>query len=401
MPHSRSRYAESLIKRALKHSPLVGLFGQRQVGKTTLLEKLSSSYCTLDRESVATELEVNPELFLQNRPLGFAIDEAQLCPRLFPALKEQVRKNRSMGQFLLSGSVRFTSRRAIRESLTGRISTIEILPFNQSEALEEELPDLLAGLTQVKTQKQLDQTLETWGRLQRKPEQFERYLQTGGLPGISFFRSTEVRADRWETQIDTLLNRDLRLVQTTTLPYQALRDLLEFLAQNQGKPFELNQAVRKTQISAITIKRLLFAYEALFLIRLVRCQGDRKKSTYFLEDQGFSSWISRTGFNHPEDITRGLFANLRHELHYRPERNGRLYQYRTKHDVEVPLIFDDLHVQLGILPSLDTSPRPKVLGSALAFLRKYPKFKAIIAYGGTEALVRDERLFLIPFWQLI
>ena len=105
-----------------------------------MLEKLGSSYSTLDRENTLLELEADTELFIQNRPRPFAIDEAQLAPRLFPALKEQVRIQKGMGQFLLSGSVRFTSRKAIRESLTGRISFVELLPFTRSEADGDPLP---------------------------------------------------------------------------------------------------------------------------------------------------------------------------------------------------------------------------------------------------------------------
>ena len=291
MPHLRSRYAEDLLKRALKHSPIVGVFGQRQVGKTTLISGIGANYRNLDKESVRLELEEDPALFIHRQKIPFAIDEAQLSPRLFPALKEHVRANHRQGQFILSGSVRFTSRKAIRESLTGRISVVEILPFTCSEAEGKPLPSLLAKLTRVKKQRDLESVFQNTGP--HSESTFKTLLVNGGLPGICFFRAPEVRADRWGTQLDTLLNRDLRLVHETTLPYQALRDLLEHLANRQGKPFELNEAVKATQISAITLKKILFAFEALFLIRRVRCAGDRKRDTFFLEDQGMASWIAR------------------------------------------------------------------------------------------------------------
>lgn len=399
MPHSRPRYAEPLVRRALAHAPIVGVFGQRQVGKTTLIEKTASEYRTLDQESTLQELDADPALFIQNRESAFAIDEAQLAPRLFPALKEFVRTHKSPGQFILSGSVRFTSRQAIRESLTGRISTIEILPFTWSESHQRALPSLLSGLSKISSQKQLERLFS--GRTMAKSSDFEAYLQTGGLPGIAFFRSPEVRADRWQSQIDALLNRDLRLVQNTSLPYAALRQLLEFLALNQGAPFELQRAVKATQISAVTIKRLLFAYEALFLIRLVPSTGDQKKPTYFLEDQGFASWIARSGLEHPQDIVRGLYANLRQELHYRPELNGRIYQYRTKHAVEIPLVFDAKGIKVGVIGLTERELRPKVVASAQAFLKKHPGFKCVIAHGGAAAIARSENLMLIPYPWLI
>lgn len=400
MPHSRARYAEPLIRRALKHTPIVGVFGQRQVGKTTLLEKEASGYRSLDEESTRLELEADPALFLESRRAAFAIDEAQLAPRLFPALKEHVRLHKKPGQFLLSGSVRFTSRAAIRESLTGRISFVELLPFTHAEATNRELPSLLIELSKTHTQKKLE---HIFSQCALAPEStFASYLETGGLPGICFFRSLEVRADRWQSQIDTLLNRDLRLIQNTSLPYQALRDLLEFLAREQGKPFEIKRAVEASQISAVTIKRLLFAYESLFLVRLVKSTGDQKKPTYFFEDQGFASWISRSsGVNEPRDLVRGLYANLRQELHYRPELNGRIYQFRTKHDVTVPLVFDGTGVAVGLIATLDHKLKPKTIASAQAFLKKHPRFKCVIAYAGPEAIARSKDLFLIPYWWLL
>ncbi len=401
MPHLRPRYAENLILRALSHSPVVGVFGQRQVGKTTLLEAhCPGGYVTLDRAQTRLELEADPDLFVSNRSLGFAIDEAQLCPTLFPALKDRVRTRKTPGQFLLSGSVRFTSRKAIRESLTGRIAHVEVLPFTIAEAHGHPLPDLLKELTSVARQQDLSRIFEKTGS-RRHPEKarerVQHYLQTGGLPGICFFRAQEVRADRLQSQLDTLLNRDLRLVQATSVPYASLRELLAFLAKNQGEPFELGKAVRASQISAVTINKLLGAYEALFLIRRVACTGDLTRPTYFLEDQGMASWLIRRDTEEPSDLVRALYANLRQELLYRPERNGRIFQFRTKHHVEIPLVFEAEGVRVGVLPVLDREVRARHIATASAFLKKHPQHKLVLATGGDAVEYRSANLFVVPY----
>ena len=120
MAHTRVRFLTSLVKKGLSFQGIVGVFGHRQVGKTTLLEMLSQRYATLDRVIELTQATENPVGFLngllgnqQKRPV--AIDECQLCPPLFPELKEWVRTHKEPGIFLLSGSVRFSSRKAIRE----------------------------------------------------------------------------------------------------------------------------------------------------------------------------------------------------------------------------------------------------------------------------------------------
>lgn len=38
MPHERKRYVNANVAKALAYSPIVGIVGQRQVGKTTVLE---------------------------------------------------------------------------------------------------------------------------------------------------------------------------------------------------------------------------------------------------------------------------------------------------------------------------------------------------------------------------
>src|SRR5690349_13769318 len=144
MPHARSRHLEPLLEHVAKLSPLVGLLGHRQVGKTTTLEKISKHYISLDDEIFLKEANASPAGFLaQLGKRGTAIDECQLSERLFPALKERVRKDRRPGQLFLSGSVRFTSKKLIRESLTGRIMTLELLPFTLSELDSATLPEYL------------------------------------------------------------------------------------------------------------------------------------------------------------------------------------------------------------------------------------------------------------------
>ena len=122
MVHLRTRFATRHLEDALAFSPLVGVLGQRQVGKTTLVESLvKSHYVSFDDETTKTAAELAPKQFLEQFNTLSAIDECQKVPSIFPALKLRVQKDKRPGQFLLTGSVRFTSRKAIQESLTGRV----------------------------------------------------------------------------------------------------------------------------------------------------------------------------------------------------------------------------------------------------------------------------------------
>ena len=133
MAHLRKRYIQSLFEESCRFAPITGLLGHRQVGKTTLVSGFVQNYLTLDKSSILTQAQLDPESFISNMKTPVALDEVQLVPSLFPALKEAVRLNKEPGQYILTGSVRFSSRKAIRESLTGRINLLEMHPMSISE----------------------------------------------------------------------------------------------------------------------------------------------------------------------------------------------------------------------------------------------------------------------------
>jgi len=144
MPHERKRHVNDLYAQLLAFSPITGVCGHRQVGKSTFLAASASEYRTLDDDEILEEAHSNPKNVLNSKKVhSLIIDECQLEPKLFPALKEHVRKVKRPGQFILSGSVRFTSRVAIRESLAWRMAFFEMLPFTVSEILEQPLSETI------------------------------------------------------------------------------------------------------------------------------------------------------------------------------------------------------------------------------------------------------------------
>ena len=81
------RLYEAAIAEALKQFPCVALVGPRQCGKTTLLRALPKPWRRFDLEMGADAdlIARDPDLFLRLHAEHVAIDEAQLCPALFPA----------------------------------------------------------------------------------------------------------------------------------------------------------------------------------------------------------------------------------------------------------------------------------------------------------------------------
>jgi uncharacterized protein len=68
------------------------------------------------------------------RPLDtLIIDEVQLEPRLFRAIKAAVDRDRRPGRFLLTGSARLLSAPDMANALVGRVETIDLWPFTHGE----------------------------------------------------------------------------------------------------------------------------------------------------------------------------------------------------------------------------------------------------------------------------
>lgn len=397
MPHSRTRHLEALLKKTLSFSPITGVFGRRQVGKTTLVSRLANAYVTLDDRAVLELSVQDPETFLRDRSSNpLVIDECQLSPPLFPAMKEWVRTHPRPGQLLLTGSVRFSSRKAIRESLTGRLISWELLPMDLSEIHEKKLPDSLFRILDSKTVE-----VELKAARHCTDKDFDRSLEYGGLPGVFAVRDTAVREQRFETLLETVLERDLRLLIQTSLGYRNLRLLMRELALRQGEPLEYSELSRKTRISVITLKKIIAAFESLFLIRILETRGSEKKPVVFLEDQGEATFLCEGASNELRDLVRFLFAQLRVQHHYRPNKKVTCFQFRNRGGALVPLCFQCPTGALGIIPILEENPGHQTLATARSFLARTRNAKVLFVHRGVNDRILTPEIRILPVEKLL
>jgi hypothetical protein len=93
---------------------------------------------SLDLPTDAEQAEKEPQNFLGRHPSPVIIDEVQYAPRLFRHLKVVVDASRDRnGQFLLTGSQKFTLMKSMSESLAGRadIAELETLSFGEIHSI--------------------------------------------------------------------------------------------------------------------------------------------------------------------------------------------------------------------------------------------------------------------------
>jgi predicted AAA+ superfamily ATPase len=141
------RRSEGRVKNLSQFFPAVVVTGARQTGKTTLIRSLfpSYSYVSLDLPSQADEANFDPQSFLKKNPAPIVIDEVQYAPELFRHIKTAIDANRDQkGQYILTGSQKFTLMKSVSDSLAGRVGLVEL-----ETLAADELGDSLARFIEV------------------------------------------------------------------------------------------------------------------------------------------------------------------------------------------------------------------------------------------------------------
>ncbi len=140
------RAVEDTIARVSKMFPVLLLTYSRQVGKTTLLQRMAEAqqsegierkYVTLDDPDVRYLAKRDPALFLQRYSPPVLIDEIQYATELLPYIKMSVDRSRQKGDFWLTGSQVFRLMKNVSESLAGRVGIINLLGLSDAEICNE------------------------------------------------------------------------------------------------------------------------------------------------------------------------------------------------------------------------------------------------------------------------
>src|SRR5271157_1526525 len=130
------RDIEPRLLRSARTRPVVVLTGARQTGKTSTFRRLfpNHDFVSLDLPTEAEQAEKEPQGFLRRHPPPVIIDEVQYAPGLFRYLKGAVDAHRTRnGQFLLTGSQKFTLMKSVAESLAGRVDIVELETLSWAE----------------------------------------------------------------------------------------------------------------------------------------------------------------------------------------------------------------------------------------------------------------------------
>jgi uncharacterized protein len=330
------------------------LLGPRQVGKTTLAQAIAAQHpgaLVLDMERASDRAAVaHAELFFPaQRQRLVVLDEVQLVPGLFSALRPEIDADRRPGRFLLLGSASAALLRQTGESLAGRVAYLELTPLLVAELLaapaDAPPADPAAALATVQ---------QLWLR--------------GGYPRSLLADSDEASFLWRQDFIKTFLQRDLPGL-GLRVPAETMRRFWTMLAHLQGQVFNaslLGQSLGGA--SHTTTTRYLDALVDTMMLRRLPAHlvnvGKRlvKSPKVYVRDSGLLHAL--LGLASVQDLQGHPVAGASWEGFVVEQvaaalpADAQLGCYRTAAGTELDLVVEHRGRKLGIEIKFSSAPKP-------------------------------------------
>ncbi|WP_245414200.1 ATP-binding protein [Nitratireductor sp. StC3] len=339
--------------------------GPRQAGKTTLARTFAGPdrpYVTLDDAGALSAARSDPVGFV--RGIGrTVIDEVQRVPELMLAIKESVDRDYTPGRFLLTGSANLATVPMIADSLAGRMATISLLPFAQSEIRSTPgrlLDRLFAGEE------------PTAGESAILGDELVALVLRGGYPE-ALRRATSARRTAWlEDYVAQILDRDVRDIANID-QFDRLPRLLQVLAEHAGQLVNHSSFGAALGLSSVTAQKYVAILERLFLVRTLTPWSNNRLSRliktpklHFLdsgllaalrEDEEEALRQDRSRFG---ALLESFVVSELLKLASWCERRVLFSHYRTKDQDEVDVVIEDRRGRVvGIEVKASATVRPK------------------------------------------
>jgi len=391
---------------ALTDTPVVVLNGARQVGKTTLIRSLSypgsSQIVTLDEAASREAARLDPRAFVDRRVGTLVIDEAQLEPALFRAVKAEVDRDRRPGRFVLTGSSRLLSAPDMADALVGRVETLELWPFSQGE---------LAG----NADSFVDVAFEDPRRLFRSRgiprEQLVGRVLAGGFPEAIHRSRARRRSwfDSYATTVSQSVIRELASIERLA----EIPRMLRLCAARTATELNLSGVASELGIPARTVDGYFALLATAFLVQLVPAWSTNlsskvvRRPKLFVLDSGLAAHLLGASPTELERINSPALGSLletfvagelRRQLTWSPVP-ATLWHFRDRGGPEVDLVLEHADGRIvGVEVKATSTPRAVHL-RGLRFLadRLGDRFHfGVLLTAAAEAVPFGDRMAAVP-----
>ncbi len=400
------RNVRAILDEALANSRVVCLLGARQVGKSTLVKEVATDQgpfevLTLDDAATREAALADPTGFVAALHLPTAIDEIQRAPDLLLAIKAQVDKNDSAGQFLITGSANLRTLPTVADALPGRVDYVTLRPFSQGE-LSQRSETLIDELFKGRFPSVANAAV---GR-----EPYASTIATGGYPEAQG-RSAPMRNRFFASYISSILGRDIEDV-ARVRDIDGVERLLRVLAARSGSLASFQGMGSELGISGPTVRAHTRILENLFLVHQLKPWrvnfGGRQVKTpkAYISDTGFLGHL--IGADEQRIVEDHGVAGMMFETFAAMELLKQsewanepvsLYHYRDKEQREVDVVLErNSGDVVGVeIKSAATARVYDFRGLALLRERLGSRFKAgVVLYTGERTLPFGDRLAAVP-----
>ena len=403
-----NRSLEKTILQVTKEYPVILVTGPRQVGKTTMLQKMMEgsdrNYVTLDDLNDRNLAKNDPELFLQLHKPPVLIDEVQYAPELFTYIKISVDKNHRPGDFWLTGSQVFKLMRGVQESLAGRVAVLSLTSLTQAEIYGGELTPFEINTESLSTRrnerKEAD-TLEVFNRIYR-----------GSMPALISGQNSDSRIF-YNSYVSTYIERDIRELSDSIDALKFLR-FITAVAARTGQMLNVADIAQDADINQKQAKDWLAILETLGLIFYLHPYSNNllkrlvKTPKLYFFDTGLVCYLTK--WSSPETLESGAMNGAILENYVVSEivksylNSGKepyIYYYRDKDAKEIDVILEHDGV-LNPIEIKKTSNPGTELVKVFSLIDKgdIRRDKGAVICMKPELSAIDRENFIVPVWMI-
>lgn len=367
------RFMEDVFLKLNEQYPALLITGPRQVGKTTMLQKLielegrNRHYVSLDDLTIRALAKSDPAMFFQLHKPPVFIDEVQYAPELFTYIKISVDQNHRPGDYWMTGSQLFKLMQGVQESLAGRVALLHLLPLSQQEIYSGQ-----AGAFRLDFET-LQQKQATAPPSPTTPQIFERIF-AGGMPAF-VSKKYDDRNFFYSAYLSTYLERDVRDLSGSI-------DSLKFLnfitatAARTSQMLNYKGIADDCDIDQATAKSWLRILETLGIVFYLHPYSNNvlkrtiKTPKLYFYDTGLVCYLTR--WSSAETVMNGamngaLLENyVISEIQKSYQNTGKeayLYYYRDKDGKEIDLLMEGDGQLCPVEIKKSATPEKRMIGS--------------------------------------
>lgn len=423
MKNYHQRIADSLLNFKLHSKGAVLIEGPKWCGKTTTaLQIAKSSILMQDQDNLKDYLElaqIRPSALLQGET-PHLIDEWQVAPQLFDAIRYEIDKRDEFGQFILTGSATPYDISKINHTGTGRISRMTMRTMSLFESGESNgtvsLKEIFDGNTEVEGTSNIDLS------------ELSYLICRGGWPKVVDIKDQRIALQQAIDYYDGVINSDISRVDDIKRDPNRAARVLRSYARNiasQAKLSSITQDIKSNEeinFSDDTVSSYIKALKSIFVIEDSNSWNPNLRSKaairttdtrYFLDP---SIACAALGIG-PQDLENDLntfgllFENLvvRDLRIYADAIDGKVYHYRDNLNLECDAVVQLRNGKYGLIEV--KLGGEKLISEGIKSLNKLeekldttkmkaPAFKMVITGVGKFAYKNKDGILIVPIGSL-